>query len=81
MPQHDSFDFFAYPGLTPEQKASIREAAHQRAHDYRRLALREYGLRIVVWLRRCCRVESRCYPQNRPVPPITTTINPSGRLT
>lgn len=80
MPQDDSFDFFAYPGLTPEQKASITAAALQRAHEYRRLVLREYGLRIAAWLRRYCRVDSRRYPQNRPVPPITTTIKPSGKL-
>ena len=80
MPQDDPFDFLAYPGLTPEQKASIMDAALRRAHEYRRLALRESGLRIVAWLRCCCRVESRRYPQNRPVPPIATTIKPSGRL-
>jgi hypothetical protein len=81
MPQDEPFDFFNYPGMSPEQKVLIREAALRRAYEYRRLALREYGLRVVVWLRRCCCVKSRRYPQNRPVPPMTTTIRPSGRLT
>ena len=81
MPQDDPFDFFAYPGLEPEQKALIRAAALRRAHDYRRQAIRECGLSVVAWLRRCCRLESQRYPQNRPVPPMTTTIRPSGRLT
>jgi hypothetical protein len=79
MPQDESFDCFNYPGMSPAQKALIREAALQRAHAYRRLALREFGLRVVAWLS-SCRVGFRRYPQNRPVPPITTTIRPSGKL-
>jgi hypothetical protein len=81
MPQDDPFDFFAYSRLTPEQKAFVRAAAVRRAHEYRCLALRQGGIKFAAWVRRCCRLEFRRYPQNRPVPPMIKTIRPSGRLT